>query len=472
MYYPESKEREQRFKLALRMGLPIFSLAALLTYISLSEFFNTIPPAFYIIAIIVLAILVYFNFYLIYRGIDERITDPISRTFTREYVTRLLRKAMKQGPYTIILISIDNLNDINSRYGTSNGDKVLSSIAERINAYLTSKGFIKYPIGHFKGGDFLIGFEGDKFTHKAVLELMCLKFERDNVEDIEVKVSGAIVDTNFSNNLEHLIERLFEVQAENRQTKLEDEESVEFSPNEIESKVLEAINKRHFSLMYQDVYHENRIEIYDTSVKLIANNGKYIHQSSYMPVITRMGLEREFDRVVLESVIKVCQEDNSNTIFALSIAPTSLRNQSFIDKVQVLFSNNKLIAGRIAFVISEREYYNHIDTFNDILQAYRRMGIFIVIDSFGANQTSLRYLRELSVDMVRFDGSYGKHIEQKNYENILRGFNVAVQSMGLKSWIKMIENDKALLRAHNLNIDYAQGNYLGKIAPLEKNKGN
>jgi len=467
MNYPESKEREQRFKLALRMGLPTFSLAALLIYISLSEFFNTIPPAFYIIAILVLAVLIYFNFYLIYRGIDERITDPISKTFTREYLAKLLSKSLKKGPYTVILISVDNLNDINSRYGTNNGDKVLRVVAERINSYLLDKGFSKYPIGHFKGGDFIIGFEGDKFTHKAVLELMCLKFERDNVDEIEVKISGAIVDSNVSTNLEHLIERLFEVQDENRKMRNDEEEAGEFNPTEIESKVLEAINKKQFSLMYQEVFHNNRVEIYDTSVKLIASSGKYIHQSSYMPVITRMGLERDFDRVILESIVKVCQEDSTNTIFALNIAPSTLRNQNFYDKVQLLFSNNNLIAGRIAFVISEREYYNHIDTFNDLLQAYRRMGVFIVLDNFGTNHTSLLYLRELDVDMVRFDGSYGKQLHQKSYESLLRGFNVAAQSMGVKSWIRMLENEPSYISTKNMNIDYAQGNYLGKIAPLE-----
>lgn len=467
MFYPEAKEREQRFKLALRMGLPTFSLAFLLIYISLSEFFSTIPAAFYIIAIIVLAILIYFNFYLIYRGIDERITDPISKTFTREYLTKLLKNAIKRGPYTIILISIDNLNDINSRYGTNNGDKVLRVMAERINNYLSDKGFMKYPIGHFKGGDFILGFDGEKFTHKAVLDLMCLKFERENVDDIEVKISGAIVDTNISKNLDHLIARLFEVQEETRQTKADDDDGAEFNPTEIESKVLEAINQKQFSLMYQSVYFEQRIEIYDTSIKLIASNGKYIHQSSYMPVITRMGLQREFDSIVLESVIKVCQEDESNIIFSVSISPTSLRHQNFYDKVQLLFSNNTHIAGRIAFVISEREYYKHIDTFNDILQAYRRMGIFIVLDNFGINYTSLRYIRELEIDMVRFDGSYGKYIESKGYVNILKGFNVTVQSMGMKSWVKMIENESGYISAQRMHIDYIQGNFLSKISPLD-----
>ncbi|MEJ2468912.1 MAG: GGDEF domain-containing protein, partial [Campylobacterales bacterium] len=83
MLYPEAKERENRFKLALRMGLPVFALAAITTASVLLRYFNTIPYVFIIVAFSVLGIMVYYLFYLIYQGVNERITDPISHAFTR-----------------------------------------------------------------------------------------------------------------------------------------------------------------------------------------------------------------------------------------------------------------------------------------------------------------------------------------------------------------------------------------------------
>ena len=103
MLLPETKERELRFKLALRMGLPIFFLTILLAFVGLSEYFERIPPSFYITSIIILGVMVYFIFFLIYAGFDERITDPITKTFDREYLTGYLKKEMEEGPYTLFL---------------------------------------------------------------------------------------------------------------------------------------------------------------------------------------------------------------------------------------------------------------------------------------------------------------------------------------------------------------------------------
>jgi GGDEF domain-containing protein len=69
---------------------------------------------------------IYFIFYLIYRGFNVKITDDVSKTFTREYLFGYLKKELKTNKeYTLILVSIDNLNDINSLYSIKNGDKVL-----------------------------------------------------------------------------------------------------------------------------------------------------------------------------------------------------------------------------------------------------------------------------------------------------------------------------------------------------------
>ena len=117
MLYPHKKEREHRFLLALRTGLPLFLLAGILMFFRLSDYFEIIPVGFYIAAIFILAISIYFIFYMIYRGFDEQITDPITHTFTRQKVISILKdEIVKDRHYSIILISVENLSDINSRY--------------------------------------------------------------------------------------------------------------------------------------------------------------------------------------------------------------------------------------------------------------------------------------------------------------------------------------------------------------------
>jgi len=220
MLLPEKKEREYRFGLALRMGLPIFGLILVLVFTTLINNYENLSAAFYIESVLLLFVSVYFILYLIYKGFDVKITDPVSKTFTREYLFDFLKKKIKEHErYTLILIGVDNISDINSQFGIKNGDRVLSYIAHWIGEYLQDRGLQDFPLGRVKGGDFVIGLPGGVEKHKVLIELLCLKSDDFKVDNIEVKISGAIVDTSLTKNLDHLIDALFEQQEQNRYKK-------------------------------------------------------------------------------------------------------------------------------------------------------------------------------------------------------------------------------------------------------------
>ena len=80
MLLPQTKEREHRFKLALRMGLPIFALIVALISHTLIENHDTLQVSFYVEAILLLVFSIYFILYLIYSGYEVKITDDITKT--------------------------------------------------------------------------------------------------------------------------------------------------------------------------------------------------------------------------------------------------------------------------------------------------------------------------------------------------------------------------------------------------------
>ena len=466
MLLPETKERELRFKLALRMGLPIFFLTILLAFVGLSEYFEHIPPSFYITSIIILGVMVYFIFFLIYAGFDERITDPITKTFDREYLTGYLKKEMEEGPYTLLLASVDNLNDINRRYGTRNGDRVLMEFAAWVGNFLQLKGIETFPIGHYKGGDFIIGLKGSKSNYLSVLELLCLKADSFMIDEIEIHVSGAVVDTALSKDLDQLIAELFEQQQERIYNRHDDEEE-DIDPTELESAVIAAVKEKRFSMMFQEVREGESLVMLDASVKLCNKEGKLIHQKKYMPVINRLGLSRTYDVMVIDHVVQLCQTYKDSVIFVVPLFPSTVRNHNFFDRMQILFAQNSAARGRVMFMLEEKEYYNQIERFDDLLQSYRRMGILIGLDRFGANHTTLLYLKGIDIDVVRYDMQFGKYIEDKRSQALLRGLDMMAHCLDVKTWIKMIEDEASAKIAESIGIDYIQGNYIGTITPIK-----
>jgi EAL domain-containing protein (putative c-di-GMP-specific phosphodiesterase class I)/GGDEF domain-containing protein len=459
MPLPQIKEREYRFKLALRIGIPIFALILAFISHTFITAYENLQISFYIESAILVIVSIYFILYLIYKGFDVSITDKVSNTFSREYLYNYLKKEIeKEKDYTLLLISIDNLYDINNLYGIRNGDKVLYRVAKWISEYFEDKDIHNFPIGHVKGGELILGFKGLEKQYKTLYELLSLKSVDMKIDDIEVKVSSAITDTSYSHDLDHLIENLFHTKEENQKNKKY--ESID--PTELESFVINALKNKSFTVSAQSVFYnrDNNSVIKECFVRLKAQNGKLLHPKSYMKVLNRLGLSVEYDLMILEQNIKRCTFD-TNDIVAFNISAISLRNPTFLSRAKDIIKTNQMTKNKIMFILSEMEYYSNIDRFNTILNSLRDIGVYIALDRLGAIHTSFLYLRDLDIDVIRFDSSYTKDI--KKYKNVISGFSAMGHQKGIKTWIKMVEDQDTKDFISFMDIDYVQGKYLSDI---------
>ncbi len=456
--------------LALRTGLPLFLLTAILMFTRLSDYFLEIPTGFFISSIFILAISIYFIFYMIYRGFDEQITDPITHTFTRQKVISILENDIKKyDKYSIALVSVENLADINSRYGTKAGDKVLQLIAKETGKFFTNKGFDKFPIGHFKGGDFLVGLRGNYNTIRPFLEMMCVKLDDYSMNDIEIKVRGSIVDKSLSNDVSSLIERLFEL----NETEMEEGEYIhtisedDLSILELEENIRYAIAERKFSSMYQRVQADENIA--QVSFKLHGRDNKIIHQKVFMPIVNRLGYEREFEEIILEKVLATCKKIDPMS-FAFNISPSVLRNNRFKQRFIQMTKAADIDCSRLIIILSEKEVYANMKRYNNTLQEFRALGVRFVLDNVGSLNSSVEYIKRLEVDIIRFDKVFAKHIDSIVYKSLLLGYTTMCKELKMKSWIKMVDNEETKTFFEEMNINYIQGNLISKIINFDKLK--
>lgn len=461
MLLPQTKEREYRFKLALRMGLPIFALILALISHTLIENYTTLQPFFYLESALLLLVSIYFIFYLIYSGFDVKITDNVTKTFTREYLFTYLQKELQHhNEYTFLLITIDNLSDINTLYGMKNGDKVLEKMVEWLSQYFTNEKLQNYPIGHIKGGDFIIAFKGTKNEYNSLLELLCLKSQELKIDDIEVKISGALIDTSYSKELPYIVEKLFELQEKKRSYKNGDyEESI--SPNELELAVVNAIKNRTLEIMTQNVYNESGVAFKECFVKLKTQDNRPIFPKTFHKVINKLGLGVEYDLMVLEEVLRVKELLNSS--YAINVSPTSLRNDKYFYRAKELLNNTDK---KIIFVLSEQEYYSNTAKYNTQLLTLKSLGAQIAIDRVGSLHSSFLYLRELEIDLIRFDTYYSHETKFENNGAVIEGFLVMAKEKGVQTWIKNIDSQRLLELINTKEITYVQGKHISDLEPF------
>ena len=291
---------------------------------------------------------------------------------------------------------------------------------------------------------------------------MCLKSVEFKVDDIEIKLSGAISDTGHSFELDYIVENLFTLQEERRNSKVIPLESV-MTPGEMEQTVVNAIQNRKIIIMAQDVYSDENIAFKECFVKLKSDTEKPIYPKTFTKIINRLGLTIEFDLMLLEEILLQTKRSEKNTIFALNISPTSLRNEKFLSKTKELLDSTNI---QVMFVLSESEYFTHTSKYNSIIQRVKQSGALIAISRLGSIHTSFLYLRELEIDMVCFDTYYSNEDKLEKNRAIVEGFALMAREKHLKSWIKNIQSSKALSLAKELKIDYIQGKELSDLEKL------
>ncbi len=214
--------------------------------------------------------------------------------------------------------------------------------------------------------------------------------------------------------------------------------------------------------MTQDVFEDTKVAIKECFVKLKRPDDTPIHQKSYMKVISKLGLTVDYDLMILEKVISLCDE-TTEFRYAVNITPSSLRNHIFLTKIKEYLKDNPISREKIIFILSENEYYSHTDRYNSIIKSLQNLGVKIAIDRLGAIHTSFLYLRDLNIDIVRYDNFYMKDIESQKYRAEIEGFNSMAHSKGLKTWVKMVETKKTLDSLEDMNINYKQGRYLAQL---------
>lgn len=454
MAYTEQVERSHRFRLALRMGLPVFLLTVITFFSLLNNHNEGMIVSFVIVSLLLLGVIIYFIFYLIYQSSRENITDIVTHTFTPDYFFSLYQK--EERFKTLILVSLENLSAINERYGVKNGDKILANTAQIINHFFAEKGFDKLPMCHYKGGDFLLYFPDKKEKYAPLIELLIAKYQNYLDNDIEVRLEAVMVDSRLSDNYEMLISRLYELHHD----RISGEKEEEYSISELEHQIIDALDEGRISIGLWPLCCEQE-KLYDTSLKLMDSQGRFIHQSRYVPVLNRLNKMRLFEMTSLEKIGALCTDHEGE--FILSVTPTSLRNPYFFEHAVTMFERFPLAQGRITLMFEEKEYCHQLERFKQQLAQYRRVGYKIALDRLGGYHTTMLYLKELNVDLVRFDSVYSRHMREIGYQNILQGLNLSAHLCGAKTWITMIEDGYCDSIAKAMKINYRQGNYLGKI---------
>ena len=123
-------------------------------------------------------------------------------------------------------------------------------------------------------------------------------------------------------------------------------------------------------------------------------------------------------------------------------------------------------SGDVVFEVTEREALPHISELSVMMEGLRRKGISLALDDFGSGFSSFIYLKYLTVDYIKIEGSFIKSLSINNGDRIMvehiRGM---AHDFGVLTIGEYVEDRRTHEILDAIGVDFGQGHYYGFPAP-------
>jgi EAL domain-containing protein (putative c-di-GMP-specific phosphodiesterase class I) len=114
----------------------------------------------------------------------------------------------------------------------------------------------------------------------------------------------------------------------------------------------------------------------------------------------------------------------------------------------------------------------------NVLSRLKELGVLVALDDFGTDYSSLSYLKEFPVDIIKIDQSFiaGLSDDSASYHIVSKTIELA-HLLGLVVVCEGVETAEQYLQVAELTTDYSQGFYLSRPMTADmlddsKNKAN
>ena len=416
------------------------------------------------------------NFTTLREDTHDSLTGILKRTPLQTQLARAIETAKSARRVAAYLsIGVDKMSFVNEAVGTDAGDAVLRGVATRLAHIIPTRA----SLGRVSGDVFGVLLPEPLGNDLQLLSERIIQDFRDapviaaNAPmHITVSVGGVRVPTVAGNANEAMIfaeQALHMARQRGRDTFVEYIDSPERAQEnrqllELSERIKRAFKNRSFRLAYQPIVEASSGKpiLYESLVRMFGDDGKPISAALFVPMIEQIGLAEELDKLVLDMAIRDMEECPTLSL-AVNVSGFTASQSDWPEYVSKTLGAHPDVAQRLVIEITETAALVNMDETLRFIDIVRGLGARISLDDFGAGATSIRYLRELGLSIMKIDKDLLKDIttnhEQQHLVTVLielaRGLHIQTVAEG-------VETEDVATWLRNARVDYMQGYYFGK----------
>ena len=371
------------------------------------------------------------------RDISERIeaqdtiynlayTDSVTRLrnqqwFHQRFKDLMLRASSKQEYIHILLLDIDNMAQINTRFGFGNGNYAIRKIAEQL----------LFVIGH----DYeIFKYGGDSFvvlSKKTYIKEDLHKFDANLVEsallsprhfDIvinSVKWSltaslGSAIFNPQGQSFESIINVIEQAVKRAKRSApfglchISEDGFKEFDRYlDIKSKLEQAIERDELSIVLQpQVTHDGTVSSFEALVRWYSKELGPVSPSEFIPIAEESYAICEIGDIVLRKTLSVISnfvKSGLKTSIAINISARQIVVPDFINSLLSRVNQYGIPPHMLMLELTETALVVDIELVKETMLELARFGFRFSIDDFGTGYSSLAYLKVLPISELKID---------------------------------------------------------------------
>jgi EAL domain-containing protein (putative c-di-GMP-specific phosphodiesterase class I) len=200
-------------------------------------------------------------------------------------------------------------------------------------------------------------------------------------------------------------------------------------------------------------------------VRLIRRDGSIMPPGEFLPLAERHGCMNEIDEWVTRRAVGLAAEGRSVTV---NLSAASVGDERLLAVVREGLARTGADPACLMFEVTETAVMADLEAGRRFATALRDLGCRFALDDFGTGYGTLTYLKHIPIDFIKIDIEFVRDLLRSEAdERVVRTIVNMAREFGKLTIAEGVEAEGTPERLRELGVDFAQGYYVGRPAPLE-----
>lgn len=409
-------------------------------------------------------------------------TDPLTEVFNRRafddaWQDLLHNYKVHPTPIAYLLFDCDHFKALNDTYGHQVGDELIKISAQTLQRSFPAGQHI-YRIGGDEFASIILDKtieQVDQIAQKALSDLTSYPFIQLDIKE-KVSFSVGIGYANQNQPIENIEVLPRQADIAMYKAKHSPHNKVHFYQHEhdtlnqslVSNKLLNqvlsaAYTGQNICLHYQPILNLETQSVYYEALVRLQFEDEIVFPADIFTIIAHHRLEVELDQHILSFLLLQLQTKAlpDNIGLSVNISAKTLLQPFIIDVFEPFLPYLK--QHKIVIEITESVLIEHIQDVSFVLNKLRRQGFLIALDDFGSGYSSIRYLANMPVDIVKFDITLTRALSaDSKSQRLIQSTARMIREAGYELVMEGIETERESTLAKQAGATSIQGYYIGR----------